>query len=339
MQTVPYFPKSSNSVNPRHLFSSESFSCFWCIPRSPCLWMTWPLTWCPETLARVGLELYIDLKNQVESLLKLRISVKKSGFLVSHKQVQRELQKQMVHCPTVVFPSVHYSMKDLGLQSTLGKARRVGVAAARPRKGLGRASRLATLPKRTRLQLFAGNIHPTAMWGSQALGVATSTLQQYRVQVAKRAGFRKPLGCLMVAHRLFMDEHVDPQHSVIEVQLSTWLKIVRDVKPEVLPTLNKAWMLHADKILNSSKHWLYGRGPLTATLCVLKDLGWSVRALDDWRDPHDVRWDPSARLVTVPACCKLCECNKSTVCGFKHRAIKVVVVLLMEVISLFLASN
>ena len=291
----------------------------------------------PVALARVGLELYIDLKNQVESLLKLRISVKKSGFLVSHKQVQRELQKQMVHCPTVVFPSVHYSMKDLGVQSMLGKARRVGVAAAR-RKGLGRASRLATLPRKRPIAAFCWH-PPHCHVGFSALGVATSTLQQYRVQVAKRAGFRKPLGCLMVAHRLFMDEHVDPQHSVIEVQLSTWLKIVRDVKPEVLPTLNKTWMLHADKILNSSKHWLYGRGPLTATLCVLKDLGWSVRALDDWRDPHDVRWDPSARLVSVPGCCKLCECNKSTVCGFKHRAIKVVVVLLMEVISLFLASN
>ena len=59
-------------------------------------------------------------------------------------------------------------------------------------------------------------------------------------------------------------------------------------------------LLHADKILNSSKHGVYGRGPLTATLCVLKDLGWSVRALDDWRDPHDVGRDGDcARLLQV----------------------------------------
>ena len=63
-------------------------------------------------------------------------------MLVSHKQVQRELQKQIAHYPTVVFPIVHYSIKHLGVRSALGKARRVGVAAARLHKGLGRGLQL-----------------------------------------------------------------------------------------------------------------------------------------------------------------------------------------------------
>ena len=126
----------------------------------------------------------------------LQLSIKKSGFLAFHVAVKKELEaciKTTWKWSDVEFPPVCTALKDLGVEATLSRVRRVGVWRGRVRKGLQRASRLNAIPRGKRKQLVRGNVMPTATWGHQAAGMAKSMLRDFRVELAKRALFRKNL--------------------------------------------------------------------------------------------------------------------------------------------------
>ena len=101
----------------------------------------------PDRLALRALALYEDLAGRVAEL-ELQISVKKSGFLVSHVAVAQPLKTLLQAARTkrgFEYPQVCTALKDLGVQTTLARCRRVGVQKARLGKGLQRASRLSSI--------------------------------------------------------------------------------------------------------------------------------------------------------------------------------------------------
>ena len=110
----------------------------------------------PPILAQQALALFDKLSACICDV-ELLISIKKSGFLVSHVAVKRELESLLAAASArngTKYPKVCTAMKDLGVQTTLNRCRRVGVQRQRIQKGLRRASRLWAIPKAKRIQLI-----------------------------------------------------------------------------------------------------------------------------------------------------------------------------------------
>ena len=82
-------------------------------------------------------------------------------------------------------------MKDLGVDSTLGRLRRTGVQRGSLVKGLRRALRLSHLPAGKRIALLRSNVYPAALWGHRAIGFCLTT---YFSQASPRRtpGFQAP---------------------------------------------------------------------------------------------------------------------------------------------------
>ena len=235
----------------------------------------------PDRLALRALALYEDLAGRVAEL-ELQISVKMSGFLVSHVAVAQPLKTLLQAARTkrgFEYPQVCTALKDLGAQTTLARCRRVGVQKARLGKGRGK-----------RKQLVKGNIMPTATWGHQAAGLAKTMVRSFRAQLAQKALFRKKLGCLQTAYRLFMNKEADPQFALPIRQVVSWCQLLRQTRPSALELVGRAWKIQAAKIQHCRVHWCYARGPMAACMCVLKDLGWGFSELFCWVDPGNQAW-------------------------------------------------
>ena len=268
----------------------------------------------PERLAQRAVALYEDLADQVANV-ELQISVKKSGFLASHVAVATPLKRLVQaaqHKTGVEYPRVCTALKDLGVQTTLARCRRVGVQRARINKGLQRASRLNVIPRGKRKQLVKGNVMPTATWGHQASGLAKTMLHSFRVQLAQRACFRKKLGCLQTAYRLFVSKEADPQFALPVHQVVAWLQLLRQTRSSAMELVGRAWRIQAAKLHDRRVHWAYARGPMTACMCVLKDLGWHFPELFRWIDPDGQSWefvleDPISVRTLVDSLAWSCE--------------------------------
>ena len=131
---------------------------------------------------------------------------------------------------------------------------------------------------------------PTATWGHQAAGLAKTMVRSFRAQLAQRALFRKKLGCVQTAYRLFMNKEADPQFALPMRQVVSWCQLLRQTRPSALELVGRAWKIQAAKIQHCRVHWCYARGPMAACMCVLKDLGWGFPELFCWVDPGNQAW-------------------------------------------------
>ena len=156
------------------------------VPRSPSTWVDdisidcrFP---CETTLVLEAVDVFEKLAGGLEKL-HLCISRKKSGFLCSNSSVAQKLRKALQHKSNA--PKVHDVIKDLGLDATAGRLRRVGHQKVRRRKALGRLGKLKLFPVRARAKLVATNVLPAMLWGAQQHGIPCSQLRQLRSRVLK----------------------------------------------------------------------------------------------------------------------------------------------------------
>eukprot|EP00972_Heterocapsa_arctica_P035020 5155796-Heterocapsa_arctica.AAC.1 len=103
--------------------------------------------------------------------------------------------------------------RDLGIDTTCSKRRRIPTFRKRLQHGLVRASRIAGLRKLNQgvRQLVYAGARPQMTWGHQAKGLSPSTLRTMKVALAKATGARSSGGCTTTAVALCDAAQKDPQ--------------------------------------------------------------------------------------------------------------------------------
>ena len=133
----------------------------------------------------------------------------KSGFLVSNpalkKELAIELRKRVVDPPAVVDV-----IKDLGMDGTCGRLRRLPTQKKRASKARQKVFKLGLLERAARQRLFRTNAFPSLVWGHQHLGMAPSRVKQLRTIAAKASGVYVGIGQTHMAMRMAWAQHQDP---------------------------------------------------------------------------------------------------------------------------------
>ena len=123
----------------------------------------------PDFAAREALNAFRTMKYQMEEA-GLKLNTDKTGFLTSSKEAARALKALLTDSD----PEHYDVLRDLGVDSTAGRRRRVPQIKKRFLKGKGRVGILHRLRLTTgiRYRLHKGAIHPVMSWGAQANGLA-----------------------------------------------------------------------------------------------------------------------------------------------------------------------
>ena len=105
----------------------------------------------------------------------LDMAVEKSGFVVSSKELRRELRLLLRKLPGPV-PKVYDVLKDLGLDCTLVRKRRLPTQKQRVAKAGKRLWKLSIFYRGVRQRLYRTNAFPAQIWGQQHQGTAPRTV-------------------------------------------------------------------------------------------------------------------------------------------------------------------
>lgn len=131
----------------------------------------------PDFVAREAVMAYRSL-NKLLTEAGLKVNTDKTGFISSSKETAKALQLNL----TDQGPQHHNVLRDLGVDATAARHRRVAQTKKRFLKGQGRAGILhrLKLQRNIRYRLHRSAIHPVMSWGAQATGSAPQRRQQLR---------------------------------------------------------------------------------------------------------------------------------------------------------------
>ena len=146
---------------------------------------------------------------------------------------------------------------------------------------LGRIRLLTKAKKECRVLIRTGAI-PQGTWGHEAQGAGPSTVRTLRAQVGWASCARRTGGCATTALRLH--GIADPAIDMPLQQLTTWVKLLH-LNPQLTVAAERSWKLKQQVFDTVGKrHWHHVHGPMSATMAVLKDIGWSSRGPTTWID-------------------------------------------------------
>ena len=143
----------------------------------------------PANAVRIAIQAYERIKQLLEED-NLKISEKKTGFIASNSTAKRLLQQQL----PANGPKVHDVMRDLGVDCTAGRLRRIQTMRNRGGKAARKTKKLATLkiPQRSiRLKLYKGSIVAGIAWGHEAMGLAPQVRRKLKTTMGRQLGLQR----------------------------------------------------------------------------------------------------------------------------------------------------
>ena len=148
----------------------------------------------------------------------LKVNTDKTGFISSSKETAKALQ---LHLTDQDPQQYHNVLRDLGVDATGARHRRVAQIKKRFLKGQGRAGILhrLKLQRNIRFPLHKSAIHPVMTWGAQANGLVPQRRQHIRVLAARGLRLQGSVDVVYDMH----PQHPDPGDSIIQQHLfSVW---------------------------------------------------------------------------------------------------------------------
>lgn len=144
----------------------------------------------PANAARIAVAAYEYIRELLEQD-NLKISEKKTGFVVSNTAAKRLLQEKL----PAKGPQVHDVMRDLGVDCTAGRLRHIMTMRNRRGKAARKTKKLTNLkiPQRgIRLKLYKGSILAGVSWGHEAMGLAPQVGRKIRAVMGRQLGMQRP---------------------------------------------------------------------------------------------------------------------------------------------------
>ena len=189
-----------------------------------------------HTVCKEALAGYEEMKQGLESV-GLQLSVSKTGFLAPTAEAKRAVNLYR----TEDQPKAHDLLKDLGLDSSGGRRRRIGNQQKRMLKGSGRQS----------LQASA---FEAVSFGVEAQGVAPQRMRNLRQQLGRHGGLQKKGNVDIV-----FDQHghlQDPKDTAVERQLKAMHQLIRAWPDNQRGELMSAWRVSWRRLQVAAHPWI-----------------------------------------------------------------------------------
>ena len=220
---------------------------------------------------------YEEIKYGLEKV-GLQLSPGKTGFLTSTSEAKRSINLHR----TEQQPKAHDLLKDLGLDSSGGRRRRIGSQQKRLLKGSSRQSKLLHLKLRSRpvrIRVWKTSIHSAVGFGVEAQGMAPQRMRTLRQQLARHK---------KGSPDVVFDQHPhlqDPQDLAVERQLKAMHQLIRAWPAAQRGELMSAWRISWRRLQAAAHPWMIVAGPMAALQVYLLEMGWDASVLDDWIRP------------------------------------------------------
>ena len=178
----------------------------------------------PANAVRIAIAAF----NYIRQLLEednLRISEKKTGFIVSNSTAKKLLAEQLPKHG----PKVHDVMRDLGVDCTRGRLRRIRAMQARRQKANRKTKKLQLLkiPQRAiRLRLYKGSVLSSISWGHEAMGLAPQHRARLKAAMGRQLGHQRT-GNLDIVFDM-KGKHQDPDAAAFHDQVNFFFGILLD---------------------------------------------------------------------------------------------------------------
>ena len=216
----------------------------------------------------------------------------KSVILATDTTLGRKVQAAL-GSRTGVTLRVGRQARDLGVDATLGKARRLTTFTERWQKGMRRLRRVRGLLRTSRLvsRIARTGGLAQASWGHQAKGASPTCLRRTKAALAKASGIWRAGGCTTTGLCLRWGALADPEVDMRLQTLVAWTQSWLDL-PEWHPAITAVWTKLAP-YLKSPSRWSRVKGHMAATIATLWDIGWEPLGPLLWKDPTPQSWQIS----------------------------------------------
>ena len=242
----------------------------------------------PEGAAKRAVQVYLELKNGLKAR-GLEVSLGKTGFLASSLKAKHALSKELKKIPQP--PQIRDVLKDLGVDSTLGRRRRLPTLGKRLIGAKARLARIRQLPRDSRKKYVHASAFAAGFWGQAAMGMPKQKLHRWRIHIAKTQQLLMGHGSVEVAMALNVAISDDPWYTVRKKQFQTWVKLVQNLGKKFQTALQRAWAISWQRLTQAKHHWMITAGPLAATQAVLLDMGWKAPSIHVWTNDQGEKFE------------------------------------------------
>ncbi|CAE7600840.1 unnamed protein product [Symbiodinium sp. CCMP2592] len=238
------------------------------------------------TVVHKALEVWRLVKQQLTQR-KLPISIAKSAWVCSSREVEKKLSAHLGEAD----PQIQSCWRDLGVDSAGGKRRRVTIHKQRFRKAGCRSQKLTQLRAKdaARKKAAKAGVEAAAAYGHQAVGLAPKQLKFLRQLTAQHNG-RLTNGATEVVLDLLCTTKPDPSGRLVEQHFRSFVAMTGNWPQALKPALENAFEVMSQRVASHKEPWRIAAGPMGATLCYLKELGWQPSSLLRW-EIHSQHYD------------------------------------------------
>ena len=235
----------------------------------------------PQNAVRIAIQAYTYIKQLLEED-DLKISEKKTGFVASNIEAKRLLQQQLPPGG----PAVHDIMRDLGVDCTASRLRRIKTMKQRRKKAGGKTRKMNVLkiPQRAvRLRLYKGSVQAGISWGHQAMGLAPHIRQKLKAAMGRQMGLQRT-GNLDILFDM-QPRHKDLAYEAFVEQIKVYHRFYGNWPEHLQRDMERAWRVTKERLHKAKHPWQVARGPVAALICYLHDHGWNTDTYDLWTKP------------------------------------------------------
>ena len=231
----------------------------------------------PQIAARRAYKLYSQLKGLLPAS-ELLLNFKKSAFTCSDPKAATALKKLLGPND----PKVCGVVKDLGVDNSGARRRRVKQSRARLDKASDRNNKLRKLAvpaRKIAVRVNRVGVQTTATWGHQAQGLAPKRMKVIRASAGGHA-FRQSLTSLDLVFYLGEFSLQDPAERVLLEHWVTFAAFIPSLSREVFL---KAWEVSWSRLHSSPHPRKAASGPMAALQCYLMDLAYDAKSFLRWK--------------------------------------------------------
>ncbi|CAK0880231.1 unnamed protein product [Prorocentrum cordatum] len=231
------------------------------------------------------------LVHQGFARLSIPISIK-TAVAASDKDLQQEIASILDGLGTPnKQPGV---VRDLGVDTGLGKQLKRPTHAARQAKAKQRVAKLKDLAKtgaRGAAKVYAAGAYCQQAWDLPAHGITSTEATKFRAtEAALLTGGHKAGRCTSTILLIQRGAHEAVTRAIVDQVKQFWLTIVDH--PTELKRYQRGWHMLYDKLQaqEPNRRWNQVKGPMAGVIVQLLGLGWNPRRPDSWTSPAGDEW-------------------------------------------------
>ena len=230
---------------------------------------------------RDGVKLGMRVKNGLDNL-DLKLS-DKSVVVPSSSAVVRAVVEILRGKGVTI--SAASRAEDVGIEVAAGRRRVSAIQKRRIVKGGRRANGATHIA-----QTFHGaavcigkmGVAPQQSFGHQSMGSAPSNVGKMRSNMKKTTHLGSTRGCTTTTINWIYGTNADPGVDIRLQQIREWMALWSSAGKMIRKRIRRFWSRCMPGVVNDPLKWQKARGPITATICTICEIGWKPAAPDRW---------------------------------------------------------